>query len=237
MFRMQFSVVALSAFIVLALVSPNSALGVTIVQGGEDYIAFEAEKWVTVVNGGGTDLRWLETTASSPGGGGGPPSDGKAMFTDDTNGTNRNSTMQWTLKFDQQATYYAYYRWRSHENYSSSGSQWSGNSMIIGEAFDLAPDAWASETNDVDWDHHQNDWYITKEDDGSYVIDAGNVNTNVTYTVLTREQGFILDRVAFHTSSGLSAAQVDALVNSAPEPATLSLLALGGLAMLRRRRK
>ncbi len=70
----------------------------------------------------------------------------------------------------------------------------------------------------------------------TYVVDApGEIGVPLTFQVRTdSEPGQVIDTMVFSTDGAMSDAALNALI---PEPATMSLLAIGGLVAMRRRRR
>jgi hypothetical protein len=192
-----------------------------ITQGsGQTYIAYETEDDVTI-NGGWTEI--ISTSASS-----------NAALTSSSgggNGKGNNAWFQHTLEFATAGTYSFYLR---HQTPTSAN-----NNVFRASDFNVDPGG-------TSFDNLQpgpNANYKWTPALGSYTIDATSgasdreVGDEITFTMKYQEDGFVADRIVFSTNDSLTDAQLDALSNSIPEPASLVLLAAGGLLMLPRRQR
>jgi hypothetical protein len=108
------------------------------------------------------------------------------------------------------------------------------NNAFRADAFDVSPsdaNSFANLQPSPDPD------YKWTPDIGAYVVAAGDVGEQLSFTFKYQDNGFIADRFVFSTVQDLNDAQLDALVNSIPEPGSLALLGTGGLCLLKRRRR
>ncbi len=203
----------LAAALWLAVATGPDAGATVIIQGsGASHLAFEAEANPTLING--TPTFWAakaEATASG----------GQALIADGPNSTgdSPHSFAQYSIRFATAGTYYVYYRWRADES-RTGGDVFTANSTWFGATWGAystpaeQENFYTSSSNDTQAPAN-NAWAWRREaDDRIYEVGAAEVGSVVVFTMGTREAGMIFDRFIFSTVPDLTAAQLDALVNS-----------------------
>lgn len=221
------------------------ALGAPLVQGvGDNYIAFEAESNVDLVDDGD--------------GNGWAVSGGELVS---TLGSHQDvDTATWTMQFNQAGTYQLYVRARASDigspsdGRSADGTVNQENSLYIVDALGDLPSSLTTGSTVFDnntssgaglsFDYSSSPWRTTKLAGGNtaatFDVTASDLGQDLTFTLGTREDGYVLDRIVFSLDNSLTTAELDGLTNSAviPEPASLALLAIGaGLLTAGRRRR
>lgn len=214
----------------LTLVGAATARANNIVfQGaGDTYVAWEAEDFYSINDPDDDGDVWTVIDDS-----GASASGGSALLSDSGSDGNNNdeSHARYVLQFSDPGTYNFYMRFRNNNDVSS-------DSFFRPPDFDMPPTtiAGTGKSTTYIWGYY-----------GNYTVsDPDDLDVYLDFFVGVRENGFRLDRLVltqqnYGTSTNLGVpTQLEQLPNSTvgiPEPATLTLVLLGALPVLRRRRR
>lgn len=180
-----------------------------IVQGAGNYVAFEAEAKVTLLNAGATT--WTVTNEVAASG-------GAALFIAGVNNTTLPalSYAKYSIKFSSAGDYSVYYRWRADKDHTdldpnSANSFWMPNTL--GDV-DAAAFAGASVNNAVQVPAANS--YNVFKDSKVFTVTQEQVDAGIpiTFKIGTREAGLFMDRFIFSQSDALTSADFNALPNS-----------------------
>jgi hypothetical protein len=216
--------------------------GAVIVQNGANFVAWEADYDVTITDpdGGGTWEPYNDALASQ----------GVALTSnilpEPNNGTDRGDAT-YTLQFTAAGTYKLYIRAENRDlngngDLSENDSVYSptdfgvpGLNRFNMYAYDRTPPIPIPSPR-LGWTWNDNA-VIPASGGGAktYVVTAAMVGQNLSFTIGLRDSGTCMDKIVLSQVTDLTPAGLDALP-AVPEPATLSLLLLGGLLGMRRRR-
>ena len=202
----------------------------SVAQGASDnFAAFQAEGPVMVI--AGTPESWAFSNVVSA-------ANGAALYSSGTNSTgdSPHSFAWYEMHFKTAGTYYLDYRWKADEartggdnataNSSWLPNGWGANSTPGDQSAVVRSDsnnATAPADNTFAW---------RMEPTTTYTVDTAELAGPVIFTVGTREAGMIFDRFIFSTQTGLTDAQLDALVDSgteAPAPGITGAVGWEGL--------
>ncbi len=212
----------------------NSETDVVIQGNGETFLAWEAETKGNLI--AGTPENWFAKSDTAASGGG-------AIVADGTNSTgdSPHSFAQFNLKFGTPGTYYLYYRWRA-DAARTGGDAFTANSSWIGNRFGAFSTTGAAAQADYVRSDSNNtqapannsyDWRREVES-LTYTVGAAELAAIQTLTIGTREAGMFFDRFVLSTDPALTAASLDALVNSGTKPPTPEVKLAVGSATLNR---
>lgn len=185
----------------------------------ENFVAFEAEGVKAKVIEG-TPENWA--VQSDP-----DASGGAVLYASGNNSTgdSPHSFAQYSIQFAKAGTYYLYYRWKA-DAARTAGDAFTANSTWFGATFGAystkgdqstyyrssSNDATAPADNVFEWRR--------EPETVTYTVGAAEAAAGapLVFTIGTREAGMAIDRFVFSTSSTLTGAELDALVNSGATP-------------------
>lgn len=205
-------------------------------QGANDpYVAFEAETKGAIING--APAFWTPTNDT-------PASGGAVLYIGGTtdNALAPHSFVQYQIKFTQPGTYNLYYRWKA-DPARTVADQFTANSTLIPNTFGIFNTAGPAGIADFHTGasngtqapgNNVYDWQREAEGATTFTVTAEQVAAGelITFSVGTREAGFMVDRWVFSPDATLTDAALDALPNSGSAAAQLELVRATGSAAL-----
>jgi hypothetical protein len=198
-----------------------------IVQGGDNYVAFEAEGKVTLLNSGVTT--WTVTNEVAASG-------GAALFIAGINNTTLPalSYAEYSIKFTSAGDYSVYYRWRADKDHTdldpnSANSFWMPSTL--GDV-DATAFAGASVNNAVQVPAANS--YNVFKDATVFTVTQAQVDAGIPiiFKTGTREAGLFMDRFIFSQNNALTSADFNALPNSGSDSVGPKLVKAIGSATL-----
>lgn len=174
----------------------GSAQAALVIQrDGETYIAWEAEDFSTNVANNTNPWQVISDANASNG------------LTLTPNGGNNTAPgggiATYQLQFDVGGTYRLYFRMRSPDGGSDS--------MFRAADFGVNPSEPPSPHLMITGGAYE--WYNDSASPTRYLVEATDLGTTLTLSVGSRESGFRVDRIVLTTNTGLSDAELDALLN------------------------
>lgn len=223
------------ATLVTMLMVSASAASAAIVQDNLYYVAFEAEIGTIDNSGGSPDAGWVVngvTTGNMPAD---PSGESYVVNTDNSTADAPNDILSFELSLITTGNYTGWFRIA----YTDQDYEQSSDASNVNDSF-----FYQNGTDAQDWRRDDNSpkldaWQWVKGDGGDDDINFASTGPR-TWQISSREDGLIMDRIVLiseNNNDNVDAAYLDGLANSIPEPGTLALLGLGGLAALVRRRR
>ncbi len=240
---------ALAVVIGASLLGAGAAGAATVQQVGQSHVGVEAESYDAVSGSGWTTVTPSTSFTSNVGTNILPAStnasDATALW------ANGGATARYDFVFSTAGTYYVYLRYSMFDR-TDSTNYGNEDSVFVTDAFGVAITDTNAQTFDLDaapsgnpalgaWEGTYR-WGQVKgrnaTNDARMVTTAltvapGDLGNTLSLNIKTREWGASIDYVFLSTTNSLSGAAIDAII---PEPASLAVLSLGGLALMRRRR-
>lgn len=214
-----------------AMLNSNTDLIVQV--SGDSFVAWEAEVKAKLI--AGTPENWVFKSDAAASG-------GATLIIAGANSTgdSPHSFAQFSIQFATPGTYYIYYRWQA-EPARTANDVFTGNSIWIANRFgafsttglDAQVDYIRSDSNNLN--APDNSVYTWRRDVDTlvYTVTAAEIDGGpVVLTVGTREAGFTLDRIVLSTEPALTAAALDALLNSGARPVAPEVKSAVGSASL-----
>ena len=179
----------------LALLAGTVQAAMVIQRGGESYVAWEAEDFHTNVTNSTNPWQVITDANASNG------------VTLTPNGTNHTApgggVATYQLRFGGEGTYRLYFRMSSVDGGSDS--------MFRPTDFGVAPTDPPSPHLSITGGVYE--WYNDSASPTRYLVETTDLGTTLTLSVGSREAVFRVDRFVLSTDTGLSDAELDALLN------------------------
>ncbi|MDX1952913.1 MAG: hypothetical protein SFY81_12090 [Verrucomicrobiota bacterium] len=205
-------------FLLLFLVLGTTTRAATILQtAGSPHVVFEAEQNVTL--SGALPTIWVSTNDAGASG-------GSALYAEGTTQTGVQPTgfARYQIIFNSAGTYHMYFRWRADSGRTGSDVN-TANSFFYPLTFgslsavaeftrSRANDVGAPQSNAYQWAKESLPLAEGGFSGTQIVVEESQVGVPVTFTLGTREAGFILDRVVLSQTADLVDVGLDALQNS-----------------------